>query len=306
MFNKRSLANGSVLTMGNFDGVHLGHQAMLAELIRVAKLKNLPAVVIIFEPQPIEFFCRDNAPARLMTLRQKIETLKEAGIDGVYCLKFNKTLASLTPRLFIQSILIERLKAHYILVGNDFKFGYNRSGDFKTLQSLESEFNFKTQAFDLVERGNHKVSSTRIRKALSNDDLALAKLMLSRDYQVSGRVIHGAKRGRLIGVPTANIRIKHLPLALSGVFSVQVTIDSQVYNAVANIGFRPTVKGVLPQLEVHLFNFTGDLYSKRIRVSFKHKVRNEVKFESFEALTTQIKKDIETAKQQLSKMHDHL
>lgn len=305
-FNEVNLTNGCVVTIGNFDGLHLGHQGMLTQLKQAGQLRQLPTVVIIFEPQPIEYFNKSVAPARLMSFRQKVESIRKAGIDAILCLTFNKALASLSPRAFVESILCKTIKAQYVLVGNDFKFGHKREGDVTLLKNLGDELAFETQSCQLVELDNEKVSSTRIRLALAADDLVLAERLLARPYQLSGRVMHGAKRGRLIGVPTANIRIKHLPLALRGVFSVKVSHGSMTYLGVANIGFRPTVDGELPQLEVHLFNYKGNLYGQRIVVSFKQKIRNEIKFESFEALTTQINKDIQIAQQQLRPLHEHL
>lgn len=305
-FNKARFDKGCAITIGNFDGVHLGHQAMLQELKRYAQAKELASVVVLFEPQPIEFFNKTKAPARLMTFRQKAEVLEELGMDAVVCLTFNERLAMMAPEQFVADILVRNIKAKYILVGQDFNFGYQRKGTTDTLKQLSRKYAYEMTEYTLLASQSEKISSTSIRQALSTGQLALAEKLLGRPYQISGRVMHGAKRGRLIGVPTANIRLKHMPLAVRGVFSVEVSLGSTLYKGVANIGFRPTVDGKAPQLEVHLFDFSGDLYGKRITVLIKHKIRNEKKFESFEALTTQIQQDLITAKQQLRISHEHV
>ncbi len=306
VFSDACLDNGCAITIGNFDGLHLGHQTMLSQLKKAAKARDLPTMVVLFEPQPMEYFNKSSSPARLMSFRQKVESIRELGIDAVICLSFNKPLALLSARRFVESILCQKIKARYVLVGQDFKFGHKRQGNTQLLSELSDEFGFETALCELTEQDSEKVSSTRVRHALTQGDLTTAKQLLGRPYQISGRVKHGAKRGRLIGVPTANIQIKHLPLTLRGVFSVEVLHNNTTYSGVANVGFRPTVSGNTPQLEAHLFDFSGDLYGQRIVVSFIQKIRNEQKFESFEALTTQIKQDIITAQQQLRISHEHL
>ena len=298
-FSGASLINGCVMTIGNFDGLHLGHQQMLKNLITAGVDKNLPTAAVIFEPQPLEYFKYKELPARLMTFRQKVEAIKDIGTDIVVCLTFNEMLAKKSANEFIEVVLCEKLKARYIQVGHDFKFGRNRSGDVQTLKALENKFGFETSICKLIEFDGIKISSTRVRTSLKDGNLSTAAQMLGRYYQINGRVMHGAKRGRLIGVPTANIKLKYLPLALCGVYSVEVKIDNQnnLYKGVANVGFRPTVGGTSPQLEVHIFNFSGDLYGKRLVTYFIKKIRKEIKFESFNDLTTQINKDIVTAHQ---------
>ncbi len=305
-FNKACFEKGCAITIGNFDGLHCGHQAMLNELKQQAQLKKLPTVVVLFEPQPIEFFNKAKAPARLMTFRQKVETIKAFGIDAVVCLSFNECLALMAPEQFVATILVKEINAKYILVGEDFNFGHQRQGNMTVLRDLSSKYHYEIAQYSLVSSEREKISSTSVRNALQLGQLALAEKLLGRPYQISGKVIHGAKRGRLIGVPTANIRIKRTPLAMRGVFSVEVYLNNHTYQGIANLGFRPTVDGTSPQLEVHVFNFSGDLYGQRLEVSFKHKIRNEIKFESFEALTTQIQQDLLTAKQQLRIPNEHI
>ena len=305
IFSDAVFGRGSAVTIGNFDGVHLGHQAMLLELKQQARLRNLATVVVLFEPQPIEFFKKSQAPARLMSFRQKVEAIRDLGIDAVFCLSFNQCLALMAPEQFVAGILVEQIQTKYILVGQDFNFGHQRQGNAKLLRELASKYAYEMSEYFLVTTKHEKISSTSVRQALKHGHLELAAQLMGRSYQVLGKVMHGAKRGRLIGVPTANIRINHIPLALRGVFSVEAIVNNHTYYGVANLGFRPTVDGSAPQLEVHLFDFSGDLYGQRMLVAFKQKIRNEKKFESFDALTTQIQQDLITAKQQLGITHEH-
>lgn len=293
----QDISNGCVMTIGNFDGLHLGHQAMLEKLKQVGLKKNLATAVVIFEPQPLEYFKPELAPSRLMTFRQKVEVIKHMGIDNIVCLSFNQGLALKSPKEFVDSVLNQKLHAKYVLVGRDFKFGFKRAGDTTLLRALGEEFCFETAVCDDISFDEQRVSSTRIRQALSLDKLEQAAKMLGRPYQITGHISHGAKRGRLIGVPTANIILKHIPLTIRGVFSAEVLIagSKKIEQGVANIGFRPTVDGKNPQLEVHLFNFSDNLYGQRLNVNFKRKIRNEQKFDSFNDLTDQIKKDLQTA-----------
>lgn len=296
-------SNGSVVTIGNFDGVHLGHQAILQKLKLEAQRLGCSTVVVLFEPQPLEYFKSAEAPPRLMNFRQKVETLKGLGVEYIVCLKFNQKLAGQPPETFVESILYHQLSAKYVLVGDDFRFGHQRQGNIETLKTLASRFKYQLETYNTVESNAEKISSSRVRALLSQSNFRLAQELLGRPFTLCGRVIHGAKQGRLIGVPTANIAIKNLPLILRGVFGVKVYIEAKAnhitHAGVANIGFRPTVDGVKPLLEVHIFNFCDDLYGKKIKVAFEFKIRDEEKFDSFEALTAQIKQDIEVAKEQL-------
>ena len=276
------------LAIGNFDGLHLGHQALLHQLCETAVAKNLMPAVMTFEPHPREFFTPLNAPARLSNLREKLELFEAAALKKVFVCAFNRRFAAITASEFL-SILREKLNTNTILVGEDFKFGAKRAGNIN---------DFKAADFDLismprVDFNSERVSSTRVRDALFSGNLALAAALLGRNYSVSGKVVHGAKRGRELGFPTANIHMRHERPALTGVYAVK--LDG--LNSVANLGVRPTIAGV-PKLllEVHVLDFNGDLYDKHVHVEFLHKIRNELKFESLDALKTQIAADVVVAR----------
>lgn len=273
------------LAIGNFDGLHLGHQALLARLIAVAKAKKLTPSVMTFEPHPREFFSPQNAPARLSTLREKLEHFEQAGVEQVFVCRFNQAFAQISAQDFMANILRNKLNANTILVGEDFKFGAKRAG---------SVADFREHGFDLISlpqvmQGLYRVSSTRVRNALAVGDLVQATALLGRPYSISGKVVHGAKRGRQLGFPTANIHMRHERPPMTGVYAVK--LDG--LNAVANLGVRPTIAGVAKMsLEVHVLDFSGDLYDKHVHVTFLHKIRDEMKFDSFEALKAQIAADV--------------
>ncbi|WP_047045624.1 bifunctional riboflavin kinase/FAD synthetase [Vibrio mexicanus] len=289
--------HGCVLTIGNFDGVHLGHQQVLNQVSEQAKLLGLPSVVMTFEPQPLELFARDKAPARLARLRDKYVQLGKLDIDRLLCVNFNRHFADLTAEAFISELLVEKLGVKFLVIGDDFCFGKGRKGNFEMLKQAGEKFGFEvvsTQSFCLQQL---RVSSTAIRQALAADKLDEAASMLGREYSISGRVSHGRKLGRTIGFPTANIPLKRCVSPVSGVYVVKAQgIGEQAIGGVANIGQRPTVNGVRQQLEVHLFDFKGNLYGKQLEVSLLHKLREEIKFESFEALKQQIELDAEAAR----------
>ncbi len=277
------------LAIGNFDGFHLGHQALLIKLCEVAKNKNLTPAVMTFEPHPREFFTPLNAPERLCNLREKLERFADANIQKVFVFAFNQRFAQITAQEFMQQTLRESLNANTILVGEDFKFGAKRAGTIS---------DFKAADFDLislpqVNLGAERVSSTRVRSALASGNLHLASQLLGRNYSISGKVVHGAKRGRELGFPTANIHMRHERPALTGVYAVKLN----GLNSVANLGVRPTIAGV-PKLllEVHVLDFNADLYGKHVHVEFMHKIRIEMKFESLDALKAQIASDIVIAR----------
>ena len=286
-----------VLTIGNFDGVHLGHQAILRHLRQKADELNLPMAVMLFEPQPREYFLGDKAPARLMRLRDKLHYLKQAGVDVVIIAKFDRTFADLPAQQFIKDWLVRKLNVKFLSIGDDFKFGANRQGNFALLQQAGEQFGFvveDSRSFCLDEL---RISSTAIREALANDDLTLAEKLLGRPYRILGRVIHGNELGRTIGFPTANIRLHRQVNPVKGVYAVKVRLKSGAFfNGVANIGTRPTINGVNQLLEAHLFDFQGDLYGQWLDVELCHKIRNEMKFPSFDDLKAQIAQDVETAK----------
>lgn len=296
LHNLRQQHRGCVLTIGKFDGVHLGHQAVLSSLIEKAKALGLPSTVMIFEPQPEEVFAPEHAPARLSRFRDKYEQFRMLGIDRLICIRFNKAFAQMSPESFVQDLLVQQLGVKFLVVGDDFRFGYQRKGNFQLLVEAGPAAQFdvvSTQSFKLE---NCRISSTEIRDALSNNDFALVTEMLGRDFTIAGRVNHGDKKGRTIGFPTANVLLKRCKSPVSGVFAVEVTIKGERFKGVANIGNRPTVKGTRSQLEVHLFDVKKDLYGTYIEVAVKQKLRDEIKFENFDELHQQIKRDAQAAR----------
>lgn len=297
--------HGCVLTIGNFDGVHLGHQAVLRQVIAKAESMSFPAAVMSFEPQPLELFAGDKAPARLTRFRDKYQQLKKVGVERLLCINFNAHFANMTPRDFVRRLLVEQLGVKFLVVGDDFRFGQGRSGTFEMLQAAGREWGFEVVSTQSFCVSTQRVSSTAIRQALAKDELTSAATMLGRPYSVCGRVSHGRKLGRTIGFPTANVPLKRRVSPVSGVYAVEVFgLDGAPYAGVANVGHRPTVNGVRQQLEVHLFDFTGNLYGCQIEVVLHHKLRNEIKFESFDALKAQIERDAQTARVWLSERNN--
>lgn len=281
-----------VLTIGNFDGVHLGHQAVLQRVRARAEELQLPAAVMTFEPQPLEFFRPEQAPARLTTWRDKFHLLREQGMDRMLCTPFNHKFASQHAQDFIEQVLVAKLGVKLLVVGDDFRFGKDREGDFNLLQQAGEHFNFAVVDTASYRQSQQRVSSTLVREALARGDFAEAESMLGRPFSIEGRVAHGEKKGRTIGFPTANVPLKRLKSPLRGVFVVQALVAGKRYHGVANIGHRPTVGGSGVQLETHLFNFNGELYGERMSVTPLHKIRDEVKFASLNELKQQIHKDV--------------
>lgn len=294
------------LTIGNFDGVHLGHQAMLARLKEAAKLLGLTSCVMIFEPHPREFFAPDQAPTRLTSLREKLELLSAAGVERVQVCHFDFDFARISAEDFIVRILQHGLAARWILVGDDFRFGARRAGDFTMLNAFSAEHGFEVEEMPAYSVNGLRVSSTAVRKALAAGELDLVQSLLGRPYSISGRVVSGDKLGKKIGFPTANIQLKHNRPPLSGIFAVEVElrIDSptklpplKVMQGVASLGVRPTVhEQGKPVLEVYLFDFDQEIYGCHLRVHFLHKLRDEKKYPDLETLTRQIEQDVEHAK----------
>ncbi len=286
---------GVVATIGNFDGVHLGHQNLIKSLRKKANSLNIPLVLILFEPQPKEYFQKEKAPARLSTLREKLHAVKDFGINYVYCIKFNKLLAQTPAKDFIDD-LFTSLKVAYLFVGDDFRFGKNREGDVSLLQKLSADYHCEVDIYPEFSIYNERVSSTRVRLALQQGDLAHTAQLLGHTYSMCGRVIKGDGRGRKWGIPTANIGLHRLALPLCGVFIVKMLLNKKTIYGVANIGKRPTVDGTKNILEVHLFDFNDSIYGDLVQVFFLHKLRDEVKFTSVDTLITQIHKDIAEAR----------
>lgn len=296
--NHSVLANGCILSIGNFDGVHLGHQQILARLINKSAELGLPSVVMLFEPQPREFFAKKagdltarNVPARLMRLRDKLKYLEKSGVDFVLCVRFSERFAKLTAEEFIQDLLVKQLKVRYLSVGDDFRFGAKRAGDYHTLQEAGKSFNFTVEESHTHSFEQNRISSSLIRELLQKDELSLVKKLLGKPYSVAGRVAHGNKLGRTIGFPTANIMLNRLVVPIHGVYAVKVETKTGIHQGIANIGNRPTINGTKPLLEVHIFDFNRSIYGEAIEVSFVKKLRDEVKFSNFEALKQQIQRD---------------
>ena len=287
------------LTIGNFDGVHLGHQAMLARLIATARARGLPSCVMTFEPHPREFFAPDKAPTRLTSLREKLELLERAGVDRVQICRFNFDFAKTTPEDFIERLLQRGLAARWIQVGDDFRYGARRAGDFSMLKAAEARCGFEVHALTSVVVDGERVSSTAVRERLAAGDMDGAQRLLGRPYSISGRVVHGDGFGRTLGCPTANILMKHNRPPLAGIFAVEVQgLDGRALPGVASLGVRPTVaRDARPCLEVNLFDFNRDIYGRHLKVEFLHKFRDEEKYADIETLKRQIALDVRNAKQ---------
>lgn len=303
LHNLRERHRGCVASIGSFDGVHLGHRAILRQLTRAAEEHRLPAVVIIFEPQPHEYFSREKAPARLMRLREKVQALFDAGVERILCLRFNEELRSLSARAFIDRVLLQGLQIKHLVVGDDFRFGCDRRGDFQLLQQVGQMEGFTVSDTCTLEIDGVRVSSTRIRQALEAADFTLAERLLGRPYRITGRVSYGRQLGRTLGVPTANLHLCRYRSPLQGVFTIKAyRQDGSIYEGVANVGVRPTVSGSpRPILEVHLLNFAGSLYGELMEVEFLCKLREEQKFESIDKLREQLQLDIKQARRFFNK-----
>jgi len=302
----RSLGTPHAVTIGNFDGLHLGHQAMLARLQDVAQARGLPSCVLSFEPHPREFFAPEQAPARLSSLREKAECLQGLGIARLHVFRFDRAFSALSAGAFIEQVLGRTLQARYVLVGDDFRYGAKRGGDFALLQHAGQTLGFDAEFLPTVEIAGERASSTAVRSALARGELAHAARLLGRPYSISGHVVHGDKLGRDMGFPTANIQLKHNRPPLLGIFAVEISgINGAPLPGVASLGIRPTVKNpdAPPVLEVHLFDFNADIYGRRVRVDFLHKLRDEAKFPDLDTLVAQIGRDVNDAKHYLKHRH---
>ena len=290
---------GCVLTIGNFDGVHTGHVKVIEKLAQQGQQQGLPVVVMVFEPQPLEFFLGDNAPTRLMSLREKVQQFHLLPIDYLLVVKFNKQFANYHADEFVHQLLVKQLNVKHLVVGDDFHFGKARCGNFTMLRQQGQLLGFNVEDTYSFYNQGHRVSSTLIRDTLRNDDLSTAKTLLGRHYSICGRVVYGHQQGRTIGFPTANIQLARHNRPISGVFAVTVTgINNQEYRGIANIGTRPTLNnGDNIVLETHLFDVNQSIYGQFIEVHFKQKIRAEIQFDSFQQLKQQIKKDCLTVKQ---------
>lgn len=285
-----------VATIGKFDGVHLGHQLILDQLKEKAEQHNLPAVVIMLEPHPEEFFAGDpeKSPARLTVVKEKLELLESFGIDFVFQLAFDQTLSELSAESYVQDILVEGLGINCLIIGNDFRFGHGRAGDFALLQTLGEQHGFEVVETAAYERNGQRISSTIVREKLSEADFALVEQLLGRPYSMKGEVQRGQQLGTDLGFPTCNINPHRLNIPLHGVYACEVRLGDRFHQAAVNIGYRPTVtEEGEALLEAHILDFDELLYGKTIEVIFREKLRDEVKFDGLEALKDQISKDVE-------------
>lgn len=292
-------ADGCVLTIGNFDAVHIGHRKILQRLERQSQRRRLPSVVMTFDPHPEEYFRAGTSSARLTTTSTRFFALRECGVDVMLSLKFDHDLSHTSADRFIRYYLAERLKMRYLLVGDDFRFGARRIGDFNMLAQMAHRYGYQVERIDTMKRHDNRVSSTWIRELLASGDLQKAEQLLGRKYAHAGRVTHGGKRGKAWGFPTINIAIRHKP-ALTGVFAVTVAgLSADALPGVASLGNRPTVRESKTVLEVYLFDYAGDAYGRRVCVEFVRKIRAEEKFANYDELIKRIAKDARIAKDML-------
>ena len=290
--------SGCVLTIGNFDGVHRGHQALLAKLSAKAKALGLPAAVLTFEPHPREYFAHEARPRRLTSLREKIELLRAQGVDRLYIGRFNAQLAGLTADQFIERVLRQGLDVRHLMIGDDFRFGQGRKGDFALLQKAGAAQGFGVEAMDTLVHEGERVSSSAVRQAHAAGEMEHAARLLGRPYSISGRVMHGDKIGRTIGFPTCNIQLKHRSPPMMGIYTVSVEgLAEHPWPGVASIGVRPTINDAgRTTLEVHLFDWSAECYDAHLKVNFLAKQRDEARYDTLEALTAQIARDADEAR----------
>jgi riboflavin kinase/FMN adenylyltransferase len=293
LHNLKSLS-GCVLTIGNFDGVHVGHQEILKKLVKKAKELGLPSLVISFSVTPETFFGRPKA--RINNFRDKHLLLESLGVDKHLLIRFNKSFSELRAAEFVNKVLVEKTGVRYCFVGDDFRFGKDREGDFSMLKKMSLEHNFALQKINGVSIGGLRVSSSEIRKMLTKGDFKSAETFLGRPFSISGKVAHGAQIGRTIGFPTANIGIKRKLSPVLGVYSVHIEHSSKTYTGVCNVGKRPTLGETKTLLEVFVFDFDQEIYGENVNVIFRQKCRNEIKFGSFDELKKQIEKDVEKSR----------
>ncbi len=299
--NLRPRHRGCVATIGNYDGVHLGHQAVLDSIIEVGKQLGLPSAVMAFEPTPQEFFAAERAPARLTRFREKYNALAGTGVERFLCLRFDRAFSELSPEAFVERILVQGLGVRHLVAGDDFRYGYKRSGDFASLKAAGLKHGFSVQDTPSFLFEGERVSSSRIRHALERGELDLATRLLGRPYSMCGRVVPGDRLGRTLGFPTANILPSRRVLPMTGVFAVTVSgVNDKPWPAVANLGTRPTVNGKRALLEAHLLDFEGDIYGRHLEVEFVAKLRDEHRFENVQLMTEQMHRDLKAAREILS------
>lgn len=295
------VADGSVVTIGAFDGLHLGHRRLLKRVFEESARTRLPSIVMSFEPTPGEFFSADRPPARLMRFREKYEALKRAGVDIFYCPRFDAQMKNIDSVTFVRQLLIQTLNMSHLVIGDDFHFARNREGNLGLLQRICGTLGFTLEKVASVVVGGERVSSTAIREALWNGEMARARSLLGHSYRMSGRVIRGQSLGRDLGYPTANVNLLRRQSAVMGIFAVQVHgLGDGPLGGVASVGTRPTFAGVKPLLEVHIFDFDEDIYGRHIQVEFIERLRSEQKFETADALIRQMHDDSARAREILA------
>ena len=295
-FNKKFASKPLIATIGNFDGLHLGHKEIIKKMKSIGDKDNLQSLVIFTEPHAKEFFAEQKdlpeQPTRISPWRDKCKRLNDNNVDYAFFLRFNKKLQRMSPEEFIDEIL-SKLNIKYLMVGDDFKFGKERSGDFDFLANWGETNEIEVARIPTYSFEDRRVSSTWIRECIANGDFDLAEKLLDRRYTFSGKVVFGNRLGRTIGIPTANIWVPKSNLPIRGVYAVKAIVKGETFNGIANMGIRPTVGGTSPVLEIHIFDFNKEIYGERIEVEFFKKIRNEQKFENLEKLKEQINSDIE-------------
>ncbi|HNP37144.1 MAG TPA: bifunctional riboflavin kinase/FAD synthetase [Woeseiaceae bacterium] len=292
------MREGSVVTIGSFDGVHLGHQELLQRVIATAHSQSLRSVVMSFEPTPKEFFQAERPPARLMRFREKFEALADHGIDIFYCPRFNASMREISAADFIRRILVHGLNARVMIVGDDFRFASRREGNLEMLRKSGKALDFSVAQVESIRIAGLRVSSTAIREALRAGDMALASALLGRPYQMSGKVVRGAGLGRKLGFPTANVDLRRRQSAVNGIFAARVHgLQGGPHDGVASVGSRPTFGGLKPLLEVYLFDFERDIYGKHIQVDFIAQLRRQKKYDDVDALVAQMHQDADNARE---------
>ncbi|QCI18140.1 bifunctional riboflavin kinase/FAD synthetase [Buchnera aphidicola (Aphis nasturtii)] len=305
--NLKKIDSNSVISIGNFDGVHLGHQKLLSKVYKIGKENNLVTIIILFEPQPLEFFSHQTSPKRITTFQQKIKYIRLYKIDIVLCIKFNSFFSNISAEKFIIKILINKLNIKFIIIGKDFKFGAKRNGNIFLLKKMSQKYKFNIVEIEPIYKNNIKISSTNIRKYLLENNIKLAQLLLGKPFSIIGRVIYGNQIGRTLGFPTANIKLyKNISLN-NGVYAVKINYK-KIYLGICNIGVKPSSLNIQKNktLEVHLFNTNINLYNKKIEILIYKKIRNEYFFESLKKLKDQIVKDIQIAKKYFNIPNDEL
>jgi riboflavin kinase/FMN adenylyltransferase len=291
LHNLRDRHRGCVLSIGNFDGFHRGHQALIARLREHARRLRVPAAVQIFEPTPREVFAKDGAPGRCATFRGKLAALEKAGVERVLCVRFGRNFAAIAAEDYVNEVLVKKLGVKAVVVGDDFRFGAGRGGDLALLQALGAKLGFIAESLPTVAASGARASSSALRESLAKPDFARAAELLGRPYSILGRVRRGAQLGRKLGMPTVNIHLHKKPALRFGVYAVRVTVNGRSFEGVANVGIRPAIGTRECLLEAHLFDFNGDLYGEVVDVEFVKFLRDEAKFDSMEALAAQMQRD---------------